>query len=220
MKGYDACVFPREGEPVLICLEASAADAARPRGPGRAALRRLRRERSAAAGAARARARGAGARDYGRVGDRAERGTQASDRMVGEPTTFGRAWFDAFPGPPMRRPCSRRALTQDGPGGRAHAARQRDRGGGDGAHARGPAPGHDVPRRPRVAGVRARRRHGLEREGRAGAAVLADLVGPSIRTFTATSAAPVQEGEPTLFEIWVCADGYWAVTQEPPSAAS
>ena len=34
--------------------------------------------------------------------------------------------------------------------------------------------------------------------------------GPSIRTFTATSAAPVQEGEPTLFEIWVCADGYWA----------
>jgi Xaa-Pro aminopeptidase len=34
--------------------------------------------------------------------------------------------------------------------------------------------------------------------------------GPSIRTFTATSAAPVIEGEPTLFEIWVCADGYWA----------
>src|SRR5206468_4613554 len=27
MKGYDACVFPREGEPVLICLEASAEDA-------------------------------------------------------------------------------------------------------------------------------------------------------------------------------------------------
>src|SRR4026208_237785 len=31
MKGYDAVVFPREGEPVLICLEASEADAARPR---------------------------------------------------------------------------------------------------------------------------------------------------------------------------------------------
>src|SRR5207342_3472528 len=29
MKGYDACVFPREGEPVLLCLEASADDAAR-----------------------------------------------------------------------------------------------------------------------------------------------------------------------------------------------
>ena len=29
MKGFDACVFPREGEPMLICLEASAEDAAR-----------------------------------------------------------------------------------------------------------------------------------------------------------------------------------------------
>ena len=29
MKGYDACVFPRQGEPVLICLEASGGDAAR-----------------------------------------------------------------------------------------------------------------------------------------------------------------------------------------------
>jgi Xaa-Pro aminopeptidase len=33
--------------------------------------------------------------------------------------------------------------------------------------------------------------------------------GPGIRTFTATAARPVVEGEPTLFEIWVCADGYW-----------
>ena len=29
MKGYDAVVFPQEGEPVLICLEASEADAER-----------------------------------------------------------------------------------------------------------------------------------------------------------------------------------------------
>ena len=29
MKGYDACVFPREGEPVLITIEASEEDAAR-----------------------------------------------------------------------------------------------------------------------------------------------------------------------------------------------
>jgi Xaa-Pro aminopeptidase len=33
--------------------------------------------------------------------------------------------------------------------------------------------------------------------------------GPGIRTFTATGDRPVQEREPTLFEIWVCADGYW-----------
>ena len=29
MKGYDACVFPREGDPTLICLEASEDDAFR-----------------------------------------------------------------------------------------------------------------------------------------------------------------------------------------------
>src|SRR5205809_2885029 len=29
MKGYDACVFPREGEPVLITIEASEEDAGR-----------------------------------------------------------------------------------------------------------------------------------------------------------------------------------------------
>jgi Xaa-Pro aminopeptidase len=33
--------------------------------------------------------------------------------------------------------------------------------------------------------------------------------GPGIRTFTATGSRPIQEHEPTLFEIWVCADGYW-----------
>ena len=33
--------------------------------------------------------------------------------------------------------------------------------------------------------------------------------GPGIKTFTATGDLPVQEDEPTLFEIWVCADGYW-----------
>jgi Xaa-Pro dipeptidase len=33
--------------------------------------------------------------------------------------------------------------------------------------------------------------------------------GPGIATFTATSHRPVIENEPTLVEIWVCADGYW-----------
>src|SRR5262249_24180513 len=33
--------------------------------------------------------------------------------------------------------------------------------------------------------------------------------GPGIRTFTATADRPVQETQPTLFAIWVCADGYW-----------
>jgi len=33
--------------------------------------------------------------------------------------------------------------------------------------------------------------------------------GKGIATFTATGDRPIQETEPTLFEIWVCADGYW-----------
>jgi Xaa-Pro aminopeptidase len=33
--------------------------------------------------------------------------------------------------------------------------------------------------------------------------------GEGIRTFTATGDRPVQADQPTLFEIWVCADGYW-----------
>src|SRR2546430_1601740 len=98
MKGYDACVFPREGEPVLICLEPSSEDAARtawtqdlrlfagydpsdPRPPSLRALD-LARETSS---------------PHERIGLELSLGTQASDRMVGEPTTFPKAWFDAFP---------------------------------------------------------------------------------------------------------------------------
>ena len=39
----------------------------------------------------------AAAKEYGRVGLELSLGTQASDRMVGEPTTFTKAWFDAWP---------------------------------------------------------------------------------------------------------------------------
>ena len=89
MKGYDAVVFPREGEPTLICLEASEEDAARtawtsdvrlfagydpsdPRPPGLRALE-LADEAS---------------RRLRAVGLELSLGTQAADRMVGEPTTF------------------------------------------------------------------------------------------------------------------------------------
>src|SRR6187200_260688 len=97
MKGYDACVFPREGEPVLICLEASEEDAARTawatdvrffsgydeRDPRPPVARVLELAREAAS-------------EYRRVGLELSLGTQASDRMVGEPTTFTAEWFAAF----------------------------------------------------------------------------------------------------------------------------
>ena len=98
MKGYDAVVFPAEGEPTLICLEPSREDAERTawttdlrlfagydeRDPRPPSLRAL--ELAAAT-----------AEQYEAVGIELSLGTQATDRMVGEPTTFPKAWFDAFP---------------------------------------------------------------------------------------------------------------------------
>jgi hypothetical protein len=48
-------------------------------------------------------------------------GTQASDRMVSEPTTFTKAWFDAFPDAVDAAPLLARANDQD----RAEIARLR-----------------------------------------------------------------------------------------------
>jgi Xaa-Pro aminopeptidase len=49
-------------------------------------------------------------------------------------------------------------------------------------------------------------------EGRVELARALTLVwsGPGIRTFTATGGRPVLDDEPTLLEIWVCADCYWS----------
>ena len=99
MKGYDAVVFPREGEPTLICLEPSRGGRGAHRvDERRPALRGLRRARPAAALArARSTSRPRRREQYEAVGLELSLGTQAADRMVGEPTTFPKAWFDAFP---------------------------------------------------------------------------------------------------------------------------
>jgi Xaa-Pro dipeptidase len=213
MKGYDACVFPREGEPVLICLEASEADAARtawtsavrlfpgydpddPRPPG---LRALELAVQAAAG-------------YRRVAIELSGGTQASDRMVGEPTTFSRGWFDAFPGADDATPLLVQARALKTPQEIERMRLANEIAASAMEHVRGELrPGMTCAQ---AAAVWHAYVHG-EGTGWRGVIELAlpfSLVwsGPSIRTFTATSSAPVREGEPTLFEIWVCADGYWA----------
>ena len=217
MKGYDAVVFPQEGEPVLICLEASEADAERmswtpevrlfrgydesdPRPPSLRALDLARQISS----------------DYDRVGIELSLGTQAADRMVGEPTTYPKAWFDAFPEAADATPllATARAIKTEQEIERMRLAN---------AIAAG-AMEH----------VQARLRTGM-RESEVGAMwnswvhdhgtgfdhpayegtvelalrLLAHLVGPGIRSFTATGSRPIQEHAPTLFEIWVCADGYW-----------
>jgi Xaa-Pro dipeptidase len=210
MKGYDACVFPREGEPVLFCLEASAEDAARtawtsdvryvrgydesdPRPP---LARTLDAVRSVASG---------------RVALELSLGTQASDRMVGEPTTFTKAWFDAFPDAADAAPllARARAVKTEQEIARMRVANE------IAAQAMHHVRGRLEPgmKESQVAALWQGHVHG---EGTARDDVELALpfslvwAGKGIKTFTSTGDLPVVEGEPVLFEIWVCADGYWA----------
>lgn len=212
MKGYDAVVFPREGEPTLVCLEASEADAARtswtadvrlfkgydgrdPRPPQARALDVVR----------------TGARPHERIGLELSLGTQASDRMVGEPTTYTRAWFDAWPDAVDATPllAEARAIKTEQEVERMRLANELASLAME--HVRAQV-------RPGMKESEAGalwngfvHAHGTGFEGKVELAHGFSLVwsGPGIRTFTATGDRPVQEHEPTLFEIWVCADGYW-----------
>jgi Xaa-Pro aminopeptidase len=210
MKGYDACVFPREGEPVLICLEASAEDAARNawtsdihyvRGYDESDPRPVpARTLEAALGAA-----------EGRVGLEHSLGTQAADRMVGEPTTFTKGWFDAWPDAADAAPLLARArmikteqeiarlrIANEIAAQAMHHVRRRIEPGMRESEAAAIWQGY-------VHG------QGTARED-VELALPFSLVwaGRGIKTFTATSDRAIVEGEPVLFEIWVCADGYWA----------
>ena len=212
MKGYDVVVFPREGDPTLICLEASAGDAARmawtqdvrffrgyddgdPRPPPARALD-LAME---------------AAKEHGRVGLELSLGTQAADRMVGEPTTYTRAWFDAWPDAADATPLlntaraiktpqelERMRLANEIAAGAMEYVRVHLRPGMKESEAAAMWNGY----------VHGR---GTGWDGKVDLAYGFSLVwsGDGIRTFTATADRPIQEHEPTLFEIWVCADGYW-----------
>ncbi|HVS84827.1 MAG TPA: Xaa-Pro peptidase family protein [Gaiellaceae bacterium] len=212
MKGYDACVFPRDGEPVLVCLEASAEDAERT-----AWTREVRYVRGYAADDPRpplARTLDAAveaARGYGGVGVELSLGTQAADRMVGEPTTFTKAWFDAFPDAADGGALLARARAIKTPQEIARLRIANEIAADAMEHVRGVLePGM---KESQVAALWQGHVHG---EGTARDDVELALpfslvwAGRGIKTFTATSDLPVVEGEPVLFEIWVCADGYWA----------
>ncbi len=213
MKGYDACVFPREGEPVLICLEASAEDAERmswatdvrlvrgyaPDDPRPVPARTLEAALAATA-------------EHERVGLELSMGTQATDRMVGEPTTFTKGWFDAWPD-------AQDAMSVLVPARSVKTAQEVERMRLANAicaaateHVRGLIePGM---KESEVAAHWQGFVHGQGTgwEGKVELAFGFSLIwaGRGIKTFTATGDLPVVEGEPTLLEIWVCADGYWA----------
>jgi len=212
MKGYDACVFPREGEPVLICLEASAEDAERTAWTKDVSFVRGYHESDPRPPLARTLdAAVETARSYGRVGLELSLGTQAADRMVGEPTTFTKAWFDAFEAAVDGTPLLNRARMLKT---EQEIARMRI------ANEIATQAMHHV-RRQLQPGMKESEVAALWQGFVHGQGTARDDVelalpftliwaGKGIKTFTATSDLPVVEGEPVLFEIWVCADGYWA----------
>jgi Xaa-Pro aminopeptidase len=214
MKGYDVVVFPREGDPTLCVLDPQLDEAARtawthdirgfagyhpddPRPPWSRALdlaQDVCRERG-----------------FDRVGLELSQGTQTADRMVGEPTVPTRELFDAFPNGADASPLlghvravkteqeiERMRLANEIAARAMEHMRDNLEPGMTESEAAAMWEGH----------VHAR---GSGYKGRVESARGFSLVwsGDGIRTFTATGTRPVTENEPTLFEIWVCADGYW-----------
>jgi Xaa-Pro aminopeptidase len=219
MKGYDVAIVPREGEPTLLVMEPQYEEAQRtawtadvrpfpfydPADPRPPAVRAQDRCLELLAEG-----------DRGSVGLERSQGTQAADRMVGEPTVFWSGWFDGFD-----------AVATDVLDAAPLLAR-----------ARMIKTAQEIERM-RLANelatlameqVRDNIRPGM-RESEVGAMFEAHVhavgtgyqgkvelaraftlvwAGPGIRTFSATGHRPVLADEPTLLEIWVCADGYWS----------
>ncbi|HXX28658.1 MAG TPA: Xaa-Pro peptidase family protein [Terriglobales bacterium] len=219
MKGYDAVVFPCQGEATLIAIEPQLADAQRnswtqdirlfksyhpsdPRPPQYRALDQalqVLKERSLT----------------DKIGIELNMGTQAADRMVGEPTTPTKMYFDGFQGVAREvvdatpllnqaraiktpQEIERMRLANELAALALEHTRERMR------------PGM---KESQVGGMYESLVHGfgVGYKGKVEMARAFTLVwsGKGIATFTATGDRPVQKNEPTLFEIWVCVDGYW-----------
>ena len=212
MKGYDAVVFPAEGDPVLICLEPSRDDAERTawttdlrlfpgydeRDPRPPSLRAL--DLAAAL-----------AEQYEAVGIEISLGTQAADRMVGEPTTFPKAWFDAFPQAQDAIPLLNEARMLKTPQEVERMRLANDIAAAAMEHVQGVISAGMTEAQAAAEWLGFVHGEGTGWAGKVDLALGFSLVwsGNGIRTFTATANRPIVEGEPTLFEIWVCADGYW-----------
>ncbi len=219
MKGYDALVFPREGESTLIALEPQLADAQRnswtteirlfkgydERDPRPPQYRSLDIALDALKQASLTR----------KIGIELNMGTQSADRMVGEPTTPTQNFFDAFrniagevvDATPLlnearaiktAQEIERMKLANELAAFAMEHTRDRLRPGMKESEVGAIYEGF-------VHGI------GVGYKGKVEMARAFTLVwsGKGIATFTATGDRPVQKNEPTLLEIWVCIDGYW-----------
>jgi Xaa-Pro dipeptidase len=219
MKGYDAVVFPAEGEPTLVVIEPQQADAERTAWTKDLRLFKGYDERDPRPPTARsldaclAVLKERGLTD--KVGLELTLGTQACDRMVGEPTTFTQPYFEAFKSvagevvdaTPLlvearaiktAQEIERMQMANDLAAEALDYTRERMRPGMKESEVAALFEGY-------VHGV------GIGYKGTVEMARAFTLVwsGKGIATFTATRDRPIVAHEPTLFEIWVCVDGYW-----------
>ncbi len=146
-------------------------------------------------------------REHGlkRIGLELSQGTQAADRMVGEPTVFTQGFFDAFGAAEDASPllAEARMIKTDQEIERMREANEL-------AAAATEHVAANIASGMRESDVAAMwEGHVLAEGGGRARGYALVWSGPGIRTFTATGDRPVQENEPTLLEIWVCVDGYW-----------
>jgi Xaa-Pro aminopeptidase len=211
MKGYEVVVFPREGEPTLVTMEPSKDDAERNAWTDDIRLFAGYDELDPSPPSARALALAQeAAGEYERIGLELSLGTQAADRMVGEPTTYTLAWFEPFPGATdatlllndaraikTEQEIERMRIANEIASAAMEHCREHLQPGMKESEAAAMWEGYAHSQGTAREDVELARGFSLVWSG------------PGIRTFTATADRPVQENEPTLFEIWVCADGYW-----------
>jgi Xaa-Pro aminopeptidase len=219
MKGYDAVVFPSEGDTTLIALEPQLADAQRNAWTKDIRLFKGYDEKDPRPAPYRSLD---AVLDVLKRGDLTRRvaielnmGTQSVDRMVGEPTTPTQNFFDAFrkiagevlDATPLlnearaiktAQEIERMKIANELAASAMEYTREHVRPGMKESEVGAIYEGF-------VHGI------GVGYQGRVEMARAFTLVwsGKGIATFTATGDRPVQANEPTLLEIWVCVDGYW-----------
>ena len=219
MKGYDAAVFPREGEPTLIALEPQLADAERNSWTKDLRLFKGYHESDARPPQYRALDLALNVlkeRDLGeKVAIELNMGTQSADRMVGEPTMPTQMYFDAF-GEVAGRVVDATPLLNEARAIKTPQEIERMRLANELA-----ALAMDYTREHMRTGMKESELGGMYEsfvhgvgvgyKGKVEMARAFTLVwsGKGIATFTATGDRPIQKNEPTLLEIWVCVDGYW-----------
>lgn len=219
MKGYATAVFPREGDATLVVLDPQEGEAraqawtgdvqpfrfydpSDPRPPAArsmdAALRVLRD-------------RGLN----GRVGIELSQGSQSTDRMLGEPTVYTMEYFERLRGAAdevvdavpllsslrmIKTPqeIERMRIANEVAALALEATAEEIRPGMSTFRVAGIWDGH-------VQTIGS----GYENKIRMARGFSLVWSGDGIQTFTPTKGEPLVATEPTLFEIWVCVDGYW-----------